>query len=70
MINFVYVLFIIIIFLFSSTPEQLHTWIRTVVDAYHFSREGTLVREARDLMNPNIIQKLEVLKNLIEKKFM
>ncbi|XP_039123188.1 uncharacterized protein At4g37920 isoform X1 [Dioscorea cayenensis subsp. rotundata] len=56
--------------LYTSTPEQLHTWIRTVVDAYHFSREGTLVREARDLMNPNIIQKLEVLKNLIEKKFM
>ncbi|KAL2231974.1 UNVERIFIED_CONTAM: hypothetical protein Sindi_1377400 [Sesamum indicum] len=39
-----------------TTPEQLHTWIRTVVDAYHFSREGTLIREARDLMNPKLRQ--------------
>ncbi|KAJ0988373.1 hypothetical protein J5N97_006729 [Dioscorea zingiberensis] len=53
-----------------TSPEQLHTWIRTVVDAYHFSKEGTLVREARDLMNPKIIQKLEELKKLIEKNFL
>ncbi|KAL2489298.1 hypothetical protein Fot_42590 [Forsythia ovata] len=53
-----------------TTPEQLHTWITTVVDAYQFSREGTLIREARDLMNPNIIQKLEELRKLIQDKFM
>ncbi|KGN63115.1 uncharacterized protein At4g37920 isoform X2 [Cucumis sativus] len=53
-----------------TTPEELHTWVKTVVDAYHFSREGTLVREARDLMNPQLIVKLEELKGLIEKKFM
>ncbi|KAH6796175.1 hypothetical protein C2S51_037161 [Perilla frutescens var. frutescens] len=35
-----------------TTPEQLHTWIGGVVDAYHFSREGTLIKEARDMMNP------------------
>ncbi|KAL0352344.1 UNVERIFIED_CONTAM: hypothetical protein Scaly_1623100 [Sesamum calycinum] len=45
-----------------TTPEQLHTWIRTIVDAYHFSREGTLIREARDLMNPKLVQKMEELK--------
>ncbi|KAI3465071.1 hypothetical protein Pfo_021734 [Paulownia fortunei] len=53
-----------------TTPEQLHTWIRTLVDAYHFSREGTLIKEARDLMNPKIIQKLEDLKKTIQDNFL
>lgn len=53
-----------------TTPEKLHTWIKAVVDAYHFSREGTLIREARDLMNPKVIQKLEVLKKLVQDNFM
>ncbi|CAB4267044.1 unnamed protein product [Prunus armeniaca] len=48
-----------------TTPEKLHTWIKAVVDAYHFSQEGTLIREARDLMNPKIIQKLEELKKTV-----
>ncbi|KAL6574177.1 hypothetical protein OROHE_001081 [Orobanche hederae] len=52
------------------TPEQLHTWIKTVVDAYHFCREGTLIKEARDLMNPTIIQKLEGLKETIQNNYM
>ncbi|KAJ4966597.1 hypothetical protein NE237_018446 [Protea cynaroides] len=53
-----------------TTPEKLHTWIRTILDAYNFSREGTLIREARDLMNPQIIQKLEELKKLVQDNFM
>ncbi|GMH01364.1 hypothetical protein Nepgr_003203 [Nepenthes gracilis] len=53
-----------------TTPEMLHTWIKAVVDAYHFSREGTLIREARDLMNPRIVQKLEELKVIVENNFM
>ncbi|XP_020598124.1 uncharacterized protein At4g37920, chloroplastic [Phalaenopsis equestris] len=53
-----------------TTPEKLHTWISTVVDAYHFSREGTLIREARDLMNPKVIQKLENLKKLVQDHFL
>ncbi|XP_061366922.1 uncharacterized protein At4g37920 [Gastrolobium bilobum] len=53
-----------------TTPEKLHTWIKTVVDAYHLSKEGTLIREARDLLNPEVIQKLEVLKKVVERKFM
>ena len=55
---------------FYRTPEKLHTWIKAVVDAYHFSREGTLIREARDLMNPRIIKKLEDLKKVVENKFL
>ncbi|KAK8914431.1 hypothetical protein KSP39_PZI023905 [Platanthera zijinensis] len=53
-----------------TSPEQLHTWIRTVVDAYHFSREGTLIREARDLMNPQVVQKLENLQKLVQDHFL
>ncbi|KAF5450823.1 hypothetical protein F2P56_031142 [Juglans regia] len=53
-----------------TTPEQLHGWIKAVVDAYHFSREGSLIREARDLMNPKIIEKLEGIKKIVEDKFM
>ncbi|XP_077249968.1 uncharacterized protein At4g37920 [Tasmannia lanceolata] len=53
-----------------TTPEKLYTWIRTVVDAYHFSREGTLIREARELMNPKVIQRLEELKKLLQNHFM
>lgn len=53
-----------------TTPEQLYNWIGTVVDAYNFSREGTLIKEARDLMNPKIIQKMEELKKLIVDNFM
>ncbi|XP_020087829.1 uncharacterized protein At4g37920, chloroplastic isoform X1 [Ananas comosus] len=53
-----------------TTPEALHTWIRTVVDAYNFSREGSLIKEARDLMNPKIIKKLEELKTLIQNNFL
>ncbi|ONK81539.1 uncharacterized protein A4U43_C01F30300 [Asparagus officinalis] len=53
-----------------TTPEELYTWMRTVVDAYHFSREGTLIKEARNLMNPKVIEKMENLKKLVEKKFL
>ncbi|GJR49769.1 DNA-directed RNA polymerase II protein [Tanacetum coccineum] len=53
-----------------TTPEKLHTWIKAVVNAYHYSREGTLVKEARDLMNPTIIQKMEKMEKLIRDNFM
>ncbi|KAK9748678.1 hypothetical protein RND81_02G073000 [Saponaria officinalis] len=53
-----------------TTPEKLHTWIKSIVNAYHFSQEGTLIREARDLMNPKIVQKLEELIKIVEDKFL
>ncbi|XP_054798594.1 uncharacterized protein At4g37920 isoform X1 [Prosopis cineraria] len=53
-----------------TTPEKLHTWIKVVVDAYNLSGEGTLIREARDLLNPKVIQKLEELKKVVEGNFM
>ncbi|OWM90211.1 hypothetical protein CDL15_Pgr006532 [Punica granatum] len=57
-------------FYLCRTPEELHTAIRTVIEAYRFSREGTLIREARDLMNPKIVEKLDELKKLLEDKYM
>ncbi|CAH9128294.1 unnamed protein product [Cuscuta epithymum] len=56
--------------LLYTTPEQLCNWIKVITDAYNLSREGTLLREARDLMNPKTILKLEELKKLIQDKFM
>lgn len=56
--------------MFYSTPVELHTWMTMIIDAYHRSSEGTLIREARDLMNPKVIQKIEELKKLVEDKFM
>lgn len=53
-----------------TTPERLYNWIGIVVDAYHSSREGTLIKQARDLMNPKIIHKMELLKKTIRDKFM
>ncbi|XP_043719588.1 uncharacterized protein At4g37920 [Telopea speciosissima] len=53
-----------------TTPEKLFTWIRTVLDAFHFSREGTLIQEAKDLMNPQIIQRMKELKKLVQNNFM
>lgn len=52
------------------TPEQLYNWIGTVLDAYNSSKEGTLIKEARDLMNPKIIKKMEELNKLIVDNFM
>ncbi|XP_047321986.1 uncharacterized protein At4g37920-like isoform X2 [Impatiens glandulifera] len=53
-----------------TTPEKLHIWIKTVVDAYNFSKDGTLLKEAKDLMNPKIIQRLGRLQKLVLDKFM
>ncbi|XP_010500074.1 PREDICTED: uncharacterized protein At4g37920, chloroplastic [Camelina sativa] len=53
-----------------TTPEHLQSLIKTVLEAYHFSREGSLVKEAKDLMHPELIVKMEVLKKLVEKKYL
>ncbi|KAI5589130.1 hypothetical protein BDE02_05G141000 [Populus trichocarpa] len=53
-----------------TTPEKLYSWIKAMVDAYHLSQEGTLMREARDLMSPKTIKKMEELKKLVKDHFM
>lgn len=49
---------------------MLHALMKTLVDAYNFSREGSLLKEAKDMMNPNMIEKIEELRKLVEKHFM
>lgn len=56
--------------LLCRTPEKLYSWIKAMVDAYHLSQEGTLMREARDLMSPKTIKKMEELKKLVKDHFM
>ncbi|PIN03831.1 hypothetical protein CDL12_23648 [Handroanthus impetiginosus] len=53
-----------------TTPQQLHALIKNVLGAYNNSREGTVLREARDLVNPRIIPKMEELRKIIENNFM
>ncbi|ESQ33310.1 hypothetical protein EUTSA_v10004308mg [Eutrema salsugineum] len=53
-----------------TTPEHLQSLIKTVLEAYHFSREGSLVKEAKDLMHPELIAKMEQLKKILEKTYM
>uniref|UniRef100_A0A0D9VF05 Uncharacterized protein n=1 Tax=Leersia perrieri TaxID=77586 RepID=A0A0D9VF05_9ORYZ len=53
-----------------TSPEALHTWARAIVDAYYNSREGTLLRQARDLMNPKIIKRIEEILKLIKDKYL
>ena len=54
----------------SRTPERLYTMMKAVVDAYHHSQEGTPLKEARDLLNPKIIPKLEELKKIVQDHFL
>ncbi|XP_062223487.1 uncharacterized protein At4g37920 [Phragmites australis] len=53
-----------------TSPEALHTWARAIVDAYYKSREGTLLRQARDLMNPKIIRRVEEIVKIIKDKYL
>uniref|UniRef100_A0A0E0CJC5 Uncharacterized protein n=1 Tax=Oryza meridionalis TaxID=40149 RepID=A0A0E0CJC5_9ORYZ len=53
-----------------TNPEVLHTWASAIVDAYYNSREGTLLRQARDLMNPKIIKRVEEILKLIKDKYL
>lgn len=53
-----------------TSPEALHTWARAIVDAYYNSREGTLLRQARDLMNPKIIKRVEEIVKIIKDKYL
>ncbi|KAL6877610.1 hypothetical protein ACP4OV_012825 [Aristida adscensionis] len=53
-----------------TSPEALHTWARAIVDAYYNSREGTLLRQARDLMNPKIIKRVEEIVKIIKDNYL
>uniref|UniRef100_A0ACD5WB92 Uncharacterized protein n=1 Tax=Avena sativa TaxID=4498 RepID=A0ACD5WB92_AVESA len=53
-----------------TSPEVLHTWGSAIIDAYYSSREGTLLGQARDLMNPKIIKRVEEIVKTIKDKYL
>ncbi|KAL2621116.1 hypothetical protein R1flu_001321 [Riccia fluitans] len=53
-----------------TTPDNLHKWVKIVLDAYHTNKQGTLIKEAQNLMNPEVISRLQVLKEVLEDQFM
>jgi hypothetical protein len=52
------------------SPEVLHTWASAIIDAYYSSREGTLLGQARDLMNPKIIKRVEEIVKTIKDNYL
>jgi hypothetical protein len=54
----------------DRTPAQLLEWINIVLDAYRTDKQGTLVKEAQKMMNPEVITRVEHLKRLVEDQFM
>ncbi|KAK1604223.1 hypothetical protein QYE76_027896 [Lolium multiflorum] len=53
-----------------TSPEVLHTWASAIIDAYYSSREGTLLGQARDLMNPKIIKRVEEIVKTIKDNYL
>lgn len=54
----------------SSTPKELHKWIKIMLDAYHLNKEDTDIREAKRMSQPIVIQRLFILKETIEEEYL
>ncbi|CAL0331569.1 unnamed protein product [Lupinus luteus] len=52
-----------------TTPEELHKWIKIMLDAYNLNKEETELREARQLAQPIVMQRLLILKETIEEEY-
>ncbi|OIV94464.1 hypothetical protein TanjilG_25526 [Lupinus angustifolius] len=52
-----------------TTPEELHKWIKIMLDAYNLNKEETDLREARQLTQPVVMQRLLILKETIEEEY-
>ncbi|KAG2376687.1 uncharacterized protein HKW66_Vig0243170 [Vigna angularis] len=53
-----------------TTPQELHKWIKIMLDAYHLNKEETDLREAKQMTDPIVIQRLFILKDTIEQEYM
>ncbi|CAO2828716.1 unnamed protein product [Amaranthus hypochondriacus] len=53
-----------------TTPKELHKWIKIMLDAYHLSQEETEIREAKQINEPVVIQRLFILKQTIEEEYL
>ena len=52
------------------TPKELHKWIKIMLDAYHLNKDETDIREAKQMSQPIVIQRLFVLKDTIEEEYL
>lgn len=53
-----------------TTPNELHKWIKMMLDSYHLNKEETDFMDARKMSDPVIIQRLILLKETIEEEYM
>lgn len=53
-----------------TTPKELHKWIKIMLDAYTLNKEETEIREARQMDQPVVIQRLSILKETIEEEYL
>ncbi|KDP32164.1 hypothetical protein JCGZ_12625 [Jatropha curcas] len=53
-----------------TTPKELHKWIKIMLDAYHLNKEETDIREAKQMTQPVVIQRLFILKETIEEEYL
>ncbi|XP_077224829.1 uncharacterized protein At4g37920-like [Tasmannia lanceolata] len=53
-----------------TTPKELHKWIKIMLDAYHLNKDATDLREAKQMTEPMVIQRLFILKETIEEEYM
>ncbi|XP_042496166.1 uncharacterized protein At4g37920 isoform X2 [Macadamia integrifolia] len=53
-----------------TTPKELHKWITIMLDAYHLNKQETDIREAKQMTQPVVIQRLFILKETIEEEYL
>lgn len=53
-----------------TTPNELHKWIKMMLDSYHLNKEETDFMDARKMSDPVIIQRLVLLRETIEEEYM
>ncbi|XP_062178209.1 uncharacterized protein At4g37920 [Alnus glutinosa] len=53
-----------------TNPKELHKWIKIMLDAYNLNKEETDIREARQMTQPVVIQRLFILKETIEGEYL
>ncbi|XWS45058.1 hypothetical protein CRYUN_Cryun15aG0104100 [Craigia yunnanensis] len=54
----------------STTPKELHKWIKIMLDAYLLNKEETDIKEAKKLTQPMVIQRLFILNETIEEEYL
>ncbi|GBG69060.1 hypothetical protein CBR_g3758 [Chara braunii] len=53
-----------------TTPQRLHRYVAAVLGAYEHPRSNPVFQAAKDMMKPMIIQRLQVMKDILEDQFL